>query len=316
MILSIIIPVFNSESFVEKCIKSCVSQDLPSTEYEIICVNDGSTDNSLVILKRLASEYHNISIVCQQNGGLSSARNTGMLNAKGDYYMFVDSDDWIANNCLGKLANKLRTESPDALAICAATMYGDHPQRRFSYDDETPISGKELLTKGFQHCAPFALWRASFFKMYGLKFYEGIFHEDSELTPRAYYLANKVSFCNDLIYFVYQNPNSITRTVNPKKSFDLINVVCPNLSDFVNQVEREYRFVFYNTISTLFNNSMFFILSSHKQQDLLNKEISMHMELYDNLCKSTKMKYRFEGMLLKLFPKYPLKIYKLLHYFC
>ena len=88
--LSIIIPVYNVEKFVERCIRSCEKQDVSSDNYEIICVNDGSKDNSLDIINRLSTEYPNIIVISQPNGGLSAARNTGMRNASGVYYMFVD----------------------------------------------------------------------------------------------------------------------------------------------------------------------------------------------------------------------------------
>ena len=94
MLLPIIIPVYNVEQFVEKCIRSCESQDVAKDRYEIIVVNDGAKDNSLEVVQRVAAEYDNIRVFSQPNAGLSAARNMGMRLAKGEYYMFVDSDDW------------------------------------------------------------------------------------------------------------------------------------------------------------------------------------------------------------------------------
>ena len=74
------------------------------------------------MVNRVANEFENIRVLSQPNAGLSAARNTGMREAKGEYYMFVDSDDWIAENCLTKLIGKLRKERPDDLAICAANV--------------------------------------------------------------------------------------------------------------------------------------------------------------------------------------------------
>ena len=139
MTLSIIIPVYNVEPFVETCIRSCEAQDVSKDDYEIVVVNDGSKDNSLDVVNRVANEFENIRVFSQPNAGLSAARNTGMREAKGEYYMFVDSDDWIAENCLAKLIEKLRMERPDALAICAANVLNGEDKRRQSYPDETPI---------------------------------------------------------------------------------------------------------------------------------------------------------------------------------
>ncbi len=313
MLLSIIIPVYNVELFVEKCIRSCEAQNINKDEYEIVVVNDGSKDNSLKIINCLAKEYSNIRVFSQDNAGLSAARNTGMKNAVGDYLMFVDSDDWIAKNCLGMLMDKLRKEQPDALAICAANVINGDIYRRQSYPDVTQISGRDLLVKGVSPCAPFAIWSAKFLKKFNLSFFVGIFHEDSEFTPRAYYLAQKVSFTNDLIYFVYQNPNSITRTINPKRSFDLVNVVCNHLADFANQVDSQYKYIFYNNVAIYLNNALAYICISDKQkQSELNDAIYKNRHIFNILAKSTKLKYRFEGLLFSLFPRHCVHIYKIM----
>ena len=313
MILSIIIPVYNVEPFVEKCIRSCEAQDVSKDDYEIVVVNDGSKDNSLDVVNRVANEFENIRVFSQANAGLSAARNTGMRKAKGEYYMFVDSDDWIAENCLAKLIEKLRMERPDALAICAANVLNGEDKRRQSYPDETPISGRDLLVKGVSPCAPFSIWSADFFKKFKLTFFEGIFHEDSEFTPRAYYLADKVSLTNDIIYYVRQNPNSITRSANPKKSFDLVNVVCPHLSEFSKCVDARYQYLFHDMLSMYLNNALFNIVDTSKDnQQKLNEAIYNNRRLYMHLRRSTIFKYRLEFVLFNLFPRKSVQVYKML----
>lgn len=313
MILSIIIPVYNVEAYVEKCIRSCEAQDVLKEDYEIIVINDGSKDNSLDVVNHVAKEFTNIRVFSQSNAGLSAARNTGMREAKGDYYMFVDSDDWIAENCLGMLVEKLRNERPNALAICAANVVNGENCRRQSYPDETQIPGRDLLVRGVSPCAPFSIWSADFFKKYNLTFFEGIFHEDSELTPRAYYYAEKVSFTNEIIYYVRQNPNSITRSVNPKKSFDLVNVVCTHLSHFATFVDARYQYVFHDMVSMYLNNALFNIVDTSKEnQQRLNEAIYNNRSLFIHLKKSTIFKYRLEYVLFTLFPQNTVQVYKML----
>ena len=315
ILLSIIIPVYNVELFVEKCIRSCETQDINKDEYEIIVVNDGSTDNSLNIVNDLARRFPNIRVFSQSNAGLSAARNKGIQNARGDYIMFVDSDDWIAEKCLGKICSKLKIEQPDALAICAANVKGDGMiERKQAYADVTPMSGYELLKKGVSPCAPFAIWSAKFFKKYELSFFEGIFHEDSEFTPRAYYLADKVSFVNDIIYYVFQNPNSITRTPNPKRAFDLVNVVCTHLSKFCKSIVRkEHRPVFYNLIALYLNNALAYIcMADKRQQKLLDDAIFLNEHLILDMQNASSIKYRLEVFLFRVFPKHYVRIYKIL----
>lgn len=313
MILSIIIPVYNVEKYIEKCIRSCEAQDISTTEYEIIIVNDGSKDKSLEIIERVVDDYNNIIVINQSNQGLSGARNTGMRNAHGDYYMFVDSDDWIAENCLSKLIQKLEREKPDCLAMCACNVINDKFVRRQSYLNENTMTGVELLMHGVSPCAPFSIWNSSFLKDNNLCFYEGIFHEDVEFTTKAYYLAKKISLINDIIYFVYQNPNSITRTSNPKRSYDLINVVNTQLSSFMKNVKKEHLVIFHNRISLNINNALNNIMSADKKDlDNLNLLFYKNKSFFKHMIKSSILKYKVEGVLFYMFPKRTCQIYNFL----
>ena len=101
--LSIIVPVYNMQKYLPECLDSLLAQDLLADEYEIICINDGSTDLSAEILNEYGRKHSNIRVIHKENGGVSSARNVGIENAFGDYLWFVDSDDFVAPNCLGKL---------------------------------------------------------------------------------------------------------------------------------------------------------------------------------------------------------------------
>lgn len=315
-ILSIIIPVYNVEQYVEKCIRSCAEQDIPSDDYEIIIINDGSKDNSLSIVNEVASEYGNTLVISQSNQGLSAARNAGMKASQGEYLMFVDSDDWIDADCLGEIVGKLQEDRPDCLAICSADVIGDRIIRRQEYSDETPMSGISYLKTEPPHCAPFSIWKASFLENNRLSFVDGIFHEDSEFTPRAYYFAKKVSFLNRVIYYVYQNPNSITRSINPKKSFDLVDTICLSLSEFSDNVDGKDKVIYHNLISLLLNNALANIAGSPKDvRSRLEESVYEHRDLFKHLTKSDKLKYRLEGLLFGIFPRHTLSVYQLLSLF-
>lgn len=313
MKISIIIPVYNVEQYVERCIRSCVNQSVPSTDFQIICVNDGSTDNSLCVIEKLAKEYPNIEIISQKNRGLSAARNTGMRKAIGEYYMFVDSDDWIADGSLIRIIKKLDLEKPDILCICSTRTDGKNEFAPESFDSEEPLTGPQALAKGLNPCAPFSIVRSGFIKDNSFKFYEGIYHEDSELTPRMHYSASKISFLNGIIYYYYVNINSIMGKPNPKKSFDLINVVCPSLSLFAKTIPNSDRYIFDNMISMYFNNACNFICKCEKKSQYeFNKTMAKNTDLLSHLRKSTIKKYNVEGALFKLFPLHILKIYKII----
>ena len=103
MFLSVILPAYNGETYLGACLDSLLAQDLSGGEYEIICVNDGSRDSSGDIVRRYAREHANIRLIDRENGGVAAARNTGLAAARGDYIWFVDADDLVAPNCLGRL---------------------------------------------------------------------------------------------------------------------------------------------------------------------------------------------------------------------
>src|SRR5574344_1711516 len=95
MILSIIIPAYNAEQYLEKCVESCENQNITNDLYELIIVNDGSKDDTLIKAKKLAEKYENIKVFTQENQGTASARNYGMTKAIGQYFWFIDADDYL-----------------------------------------------------------------------------------------------------------------------------------------------------------------------------------------------------------------------------
>lgn len=312
--LSIIVPIYNVEQYVERCIESCLEQNISKYDYEIVCVNDGSTDKSLQIIEHLAKENTNIRVVSQSNGGLSAARNTGMDIATGEYWMFVDSDDWIEKNCLFNILAKLNQESPDILCICYCRSDGTTVFEKTSFHPEESLPGPQALARGLNPGAPFSIVKASFMKKFGFKFYKGIYHEDSELTPRMHYFARKVSFIDGVVYYYFTNPNSIMGAPKPKRSYDILNVVCPHLSDFSKSIPSCDQYIFDNIISMYLNNALNYIC---KCDDISQKDWSICLYkqrgLLAHLSKSTVAKYNIEGMLFKMFPKHILPIYKLLN---
>ena len=115
--LSIIVPVYNVEKYIERCLLSLLNQDIPKSEYEIIVVNDGTPDNSADIAQSIADKNENIIVIHRENGGLSAARNTGMEHVHGEYVMFVDSDDYIEPNVLASIFKSANSGNVDMLAF-------------------------------------------------------------------------------------------------------------------------------------------------------------------------------------------------------
>ncbi len=115
--LSMIIPVYKVEPWLRECLDTCVCQNIPDDEYEIICIDDGSPDNCGMILDEYAARYNQLRVIHKENGGVSSARNVGIDNARGEYLWFIDSDDFIAENCLRSITDRLTQTRPDMLFI-------------------------------------------------------------------------------------------------------------------------------------------------------------------------------------------------------
>ena len=317
MILSIIIPVYNVELYLNKCVLSTQIQDISPSDYEVILINDGSLDDSLKIAEKLALKYENVSVYSQANQGLSAARNAGMRIAKGDYYMFIDSDDWIEENCLGRIVSLL-TDDIDELVIGGDNVTDiDYKfiSSRCLYPDYhlQTLTGIETWEKGIarKSAAVFTIYRRQFLLDNDLYFLEGIYHEDNEFCPRASYLSKSTKYLSDVIYHVRQNPTSITRTHKAKKAYDNILVV-QRLSLFCEEYVREdLKILFYQNASLLINNA--FNEISHCSTSEIKKfeTYFLKTDVLPLLLNSKKIQYVFEWAIIKMFPQ-PIKIYRFL----
>ena len=118
MILSIIIPVYNVELYICRCLDSIYCQNQDLNKFEVIVINDGTPDNSMSFVYKYASKYKNLLVIEQKNQGLSAARNVGLIMAKGDYIWFVDSDDMVMPNSLDFLITTLSDERTDVIGFC------------------------------------------------------------------------------------------------------------------------------------------------------------------------------------------------------
>lgn len=144
MKVSIIIPVFNCEKYLADCIESCMTQDIPRSEYEVICVNDCSADKSDAILAEYEKKYSNLRVIRHvANFGVSAARNTGLKNLLGEYCWFLDGDDFIADNCLGEIIQRLQSGC-DILSIGQATFQNELNRERHYFLDKIRYNGTSL----------------------------------------------------------------------------------------------------------------------------------------------------------------------------
>ena len=306
MKLSIVIPVYNTEKYLEKCLASCVNQEVERADYEIVVVDDGTKDNAMEIARRFQDNYSNIKIYSQENVGLSAARNMGLSHCSGDYVWFVDSDDYIDKESLSLIFNKIE-ENPDIICIQAKRSDEATPRNIFSGNVQ---NGYDVLLHSFDawdRCVPYFIFNRQFIDNHNLRFYVGIFHEDDEFTPRALVFAEKVCVIDRPLYYYWvKTDNTITKTVNPKKSYDNI-IVAESLSNFKenNPMPANVKQVFENHISLIINNTLDNINQSDEQTAKdFNKFLRTKKYLFSSLIKSNKMKYKLEYLLFSVFCNY------------
>lgn len=243
ILLSIIIPIYNVEKYVERCIHSCLKQDLKSSEYEVLIVNDGSQDSSMNIVCQYERQYGNIRIVEQENAGLSAARNHGIQEARGKYLWFVDSDDDIKENVLRTLVDTAINRDLDILCFDINVIERNNSYIYYIYADK-----ENFVQDGFSFIsnvimpasACVALYRKDFLIQNGLFFKEGIVHEDQEFTPRAYCLAKRIAYINVPAYNYWVRSGSIMTSPEKraKKAKDLL-VICDSLYQFTQKHIKE-----------------------------------------------------------------------------
>lgn len=213
--VSVIIPVYNTQMYLEKCIDSCVKQTLD--DIEIIIINDGSTDGSLEIAEEYASKYDNVRVKSIENSGLSIARNTGLELATGKYVYFLDSDDWIDENCLEecyKLSerNILDVVTFDAKKICEEGAHDfEENFSRCNIVDATKIyTGKEFATcyregSGILVQAWTFFLRRDFLKAHGISFLPHAIYEDMK------YYMDLLIHCRRMMYIPEKFYNRLYR---------------------------------------------------------------------------------------------------------
>lgn len=227
--ISIIVPIYNVERYIRKCLDSLLSQDLTFEEYEVIIVDDGSPDGCPEICDYYASQYRNIKVIHQKNGGLGAARNRGLRIAKGKYIQFVDSDDFLEPNVLGTLIQKVEKDDLDVLRFNYQNVNEQYllvePNKEsrpyMDYCDEV-CNGLTFLTErlGYGCYAWQFLIRREL--MDNCLFMEDIFFEDTEWTPRLLRKAQKVTSIDRLVYNYLTREGSITRSIDEMKKRKLL----------------------------------------------------------------------------------------------
>ncbi|MBR5662663.1 MAG: glycosyltransferase [Bacilli bacterium] len=218
---SIIVPVYNTENYLEKCLESIFKQT--NQDFEVICINDGSTDNSLEVLNKYKED---IIIIDQKNQGLSEARNNGVKKASGKYILFIDSDDYIDKELLQKL-DSVTKNNPDLVRFGVNEVIGDEikPINAPKFNN---ISGtkafEEIVKNKYVEPAWLYLYNKKFYLDNNFTFITKVYHEDFGLIPKVIVKAEKVTSIEFPGYYYVKREGSIINDPSKenKKILDLL----------------------------------------------------------------------------------------------
>ena len=315
MRLTIVLTIYNKEPFLQRAFDSLLSQvDTLEGEYEVLAVNDGSTDGSAGIIDSYSKRDNRVRVVTQQNQGLSMARNNGTDAALGEYVWFVDADDVFSPHSVRMICDAMNSK-PDIIPIYAQT------EGKEGVRNCVPISartGKDILLSGkWQPCGVFNVFKREFLRENNLRFFPGIYHEDSEFTPRMLYAAKTVNVVPEVLYTVIHEPQSITQVPRAKRAFDYL-VVANSLYQFMvekGELETEIGRVFCNRICAAINNGFGIIVKNCKDDQLrYNESIQNNTHLIKAMKKSSIRRYALEAFLLDLFPRKSVSVYKVMRF--
>lgn len=222
MDLSIIVPVYNVEAYLEKCLKSLTEQTLDKACYEIIVVNDGSPDNSQKIIDKFAEKFSNIIVLQKENGGLSDARNFGIQRARGKYVAFVDSDDYVDVRMYEEMLKKAKEKDFDMVVCDFKEVYENHIVRGTSRVKRN-LLGVEEIRDAMMDFYPSA-WNKIYKKelFAEVQFKKGIWFEDVECLYRLFPYVKSVGVVRESFYFYLQRSGSISKSTDPR-IFDCID---------------------------------------------------------------------------------------------
>ena len=228
--ISIVIPAYNTERFISKCVDSLLAQTF--TDYEIILIDDGSTDQTPEICDRLAKKSKKITVVHQPNQGLSEVRNRGIRMATGDYISLIDGDDYVAADFLEKLMDAITKNKADVAGCGFKTI----PVRRLYPAKSIVFSGEkatiELLTEQetYQIVAWNKIYKRELFN--GISFPAGKRNEDNLTTYKLLSRARKVAYIEEPLYYYSQRDDSIMGTIEVKDRLDMKLLAAEEAKEF------------------------------------------------------------------------------------
>lgn len=305
MLLSIIVPVYNVDKYLQRCIES-VAQQI-DVDMEMILVNDGSTDKSGELCDEFAMKYKFIKVIHKNNGGLSDARNVGILQAKGKYISFLDSDDAYLKKSICNIKNIINDKEPQVIIGFFANSTAENVETISKCDvdiakidlkaeDRCSVL-KELMNVNISPAAWRYVVMRDFLLEHNLFFKKNILCEDAFWTPRLLLACEKFAFNGEPFYHYFERPQSIMTTFNFKRYTDVLDI-CKEQYRFVengSQIEKNFMYKFLAKIF-VFNIKDYFEFNS-EQKTYVKKWCKDNRDLTRNILFFKKPMYYFSKII-------------------
>lgn len=292
MDISVILPIYNVESYLLECLESLANQTIDKATYEVLCIDDGSIDNSAEIARNFCEEHSNFKYYYKKNGGLSDARNYGIKISKANYVCFVDSDDKIANNYLEVLYNLCVNNECDIANCKYYDYYGEEIKTKNDFEDNIIVLDYKqaldliLVDDEYGNYA----WN----KMYArhlfldVEYPLGKYFEDLYTTYKVFLSSKKIAFSNKKLYFYRKRQGSIVSTLTESKVMDFANGLKQRYNELVkigvsNLDYNYFKFSIYIVVQSLkimntkmvknkFKNELQFIKENRRLAKMIDKK--------------------------------------------
>ena len=306
--ISVVIPTYNVEAYIETCLNSVLSQH--DVELEIIIVDDGSTDTTFDIVSRFATLHNNIIIVRQANAGPSAARNTALKYCHGEWIAMVDGDDILAPDALKKMLNVASSYDNIDIVIGKYKSFDQHPNISSKGNSTKPIflSGRDATEiMLYQNKFTDSVIPSSWGKLYhhsvwkNATFTEGVIYEDLHILPRIINSTARIAVINDVVYGYRRNPDSLLHTFSPQR-FDALKATA-ELCDYFSNDRVLYKAAQSRRFSAAFNLWLLTIVNTTDMPQQLAQCKSIVRSLAWSQIFGRKIRFKNRmGAILQYFP--------------
>ena len=301
-LVSVIIPIYNVEKYLQRCIESICNQSYQNTE--IILVDDGSTDQSLKLCNEFANKDNRILLIHKANGGLSDARNVGMEHAHGKYIMFVDSDDYVHKDMIKEMYKKITSDASD-MVICGYKVVDEEgkEKRGIKYIENNEIieDEEEYWQKAYDSSTFFyivawnKLYKKNIFE--GLHYSVGKLHEDEYIIHSLVSRCKKISCIKNKLYYYVQREDSITGKAYTIKRMDIIDALLLRSMYFI---DKEYYELALRTMRLCMGSLNTAYKSLDLSSSIVRKEYKKNLSRFKKVYKDIKKKNNISITVVRL----------------